>query len=177
MRINSGVYKGRKINAPNNLPVRPTTDRAKEGLFNMLSNIFSFQNIEVLDLFTGTGNIAYEFSSRGCKEIIAVDQHIGCIRFIKSTIATLHISNIQLIRSEVIKYLSNCTRTYDVIFADPPYNMNDKEILHQLITTRKLVKNGGYFILEHNRGEDYSGLSGFNECRNYGDVNFSIFIL
>ena len=163
------------MNIPPHLPVRPTTDRAKEGLFNILSNWMDFEQQEVLDLFAGTGNMAIEFASRGCKQVTVVDQHIGCIRCIEKTIQTWDIPNINTVRSEAEKYLKKCSKSYDVIFADPPYSMLDKVSIHKLAMSNELLNKDGFLILEHKRGEDYSELPGFYESRNYGDVNFSIF--
>ena len=163
------------MNVPRHLPVRPTTDRAKESLFNILSNWMDLEKQEVLDLFTGTGNMAIEFASRGCKQVTGVDQHMGCVRFIEKTIQSWSITNMKVIRSEVVKYLNGCPKSYDIIFADPPYNMSDKLNIHKLVMDNDLLNNDGFFILEHKRGEDYSNLGGFYESRNYGDVNFSIF--
>src|SRR5690606_40166861 len=120
MRIISGLYKSRRIVAPKNLPVRPTTDMAKEGLFNILNNTFYFDAIAVLDLFAGTGNISYEFASRGTKDIIAVDQDFGCIKFINQTSETFKMP-IKTIKSDVFKFLEKASLKFDVIFADPPY--------------------------------------------------------
>jgi len=163
------------MNVPSQLPVRPTTDRAKESLFNILSNWLDFEQQDVLDLFAGTGNMAIEFASRGCKQVTVVDQHIGCIRFIENTIKLWDISNINTVRSDAEKYLKKCSKPYDVIFADPPYKMPDKGIIHKLVMGNDLLNKDGFFILEHKKGEDYSELAGFYESRNYGDVNFSIF--
>src|SRR5690606_19556564 len=119
-RIVSGTYKGKRIAAPKKLPVRPTTDFAKESLFNILNNHYYFSGLHVLDLFSGTGNIAYEFASRGAESIISVDGHLDCIKFINKISAELEMP-ITTVKSDVIKYLSSTSVTSDIIFADPPY--------------------------------------------------------
>ena len=124
MRIISGKYKGKRLVAPKKLPVRPTTDFAKEALFNILNNLFFFDGITVLDLFAGTGNISYEFASRGVQSIIAVDAHYGCVSFIKRTASELEFP-ITTVKSDVYQYLSKASITEDIIFADPPYDFDN----------------------------------------------------
>ena len=120
MRIISGQYKGRRISPPKNLPVRPTTDMSKEALFNVLNNYFDFEGLKILDLFSGTGNISYEFASRGSQNITSVDADFGCIKFIKQT-ATEFDFNIAAIKSDIFAFIEKCQSSYDIIFADPPY--------------------------------------------------------
>ena len=156
MRIISGKNKGQKIIFPKNLPVRPTTDMAKESIFNILSNKFSFKNKSVIDLFSGSGNISYEFYSRGVKSIYAIDNNFKCIDFINAKKKDLNI-NIYTIKSDVFKYLKNSINA-DIIFADPPYSM-DKEKLNliiELIFENKILNNSGVFILEHYKKYDFS---------------------
>ncbi len=129
MRIISGTHKGKRLTAPKKLPVRPTTDMAKEGLFNILNNRFDFEEISVLDLFAGTGNISFEFASRGTKSIVAVDKYPGCLQFINKTAQELGFS-IATIKADVYKYLENTSPKVDIIFADPPYNF-DKWVLQE----------------------------------------------
>ena len=125
MRIVSGRLKGRRLKAPKQLPVRPTTDMAKEALFNILNNQYYFDELSVLDLFAGTGNISYEFASRGTAEITAVDNHYGCINFIKTTSQELDIG-VNALKSDVFSFLNATTKSYDIVFADPPYDLNQE---------------------------------------------------
>ena len=143
MRIISGLYKSRKIVAPKSLPVRPTTDMAKEGLFNILNNHFYFDEISVLDLFAGTGNISYEFASRGTTNIICVDQDFGCIKFINQTAEAFKMP-IHTIKSDVFKYLEKATVKSDIIFADPPYGFEDEQFyqISELVLKNKLRVSG-----------------------------------
>lgn len=175
MRIISGKYKGKKINPPGNLPLRPTTDFAKEGLFNYLSNKVSFKNLKVLDLFCGTGNITYEFASRGIEDITCVESNYKCTEFIKRTSAELGI-HIRVVNTDVFKFLSFNNDQYDLIFADPPYNLEQTGLIADLIFEKKLLKKEGYLIIEHPKEKDFSAHPFFDEKRNYGKVNFSFFI-
>jgi len=177
VRIISGELGGRRLQAPSNLPVRPTTDRAKEGLFNVLSNCFSFEDVFVLDLFSGTGNISYEFASRGSKNIISVDRNSKCTGFIKKTIKELKIECIQVVNNDVIRYLNEELPVFDLIFADPPYNMEDKKRIVELVFSNGLLSEEGWFVLEHSKNEDFSKLDNYWACKKYGEVNFSIFKL
>ncbi len=176
MRIISGKYKGRKLIAPKSLPVRPTTDMQKEALFNILTNHYSFDMIRVLDLFSGTGNIAYEFASRGTKEIIAVDAHFACIKYIAKTSRELAFS-VQCFKSDVFKYLEKTVLKFDVIFADPPYQMPlvDFENLPQLVFENHLLTDNGMLIIEHASQMNLSHLPYFAEQRKYGSSKFSFF--
>ena len=177
MRIISGDLGGRRLQAPSSLPVRPTTDRAKEGLFNVLCNYFSFEEISVLDLFSGTGNVSYEFASRGSQNIISVDRNSKCTSFIKKTIQELKIECIQVVNNDVLRYLNEKLPVFDLIFADPPYNMADKHRIAELIFSNGLLSKEGWFILEHSKDEDFSKLNNYWSCKKYGEVNFSIFKL
>lgn len=176
MRIISGKYKSRRITAPKKLPVRPTTDMAKEALFNILNNTYYFDEIAVLDLFSGTGNIAYEFASRGAPEIICVDAHYACIKFIEQTAKQLAI-NIIPIKSDAIKYLEKTSHTVDIIFADPPYNMSleDFSKIPQLVSERSLLRDDGILIIEHSKQMNLSHLPNFKHQRKYGGSIFSFF--
>lgn len=175
MRIISGKNKGRKIIAPNNLPVRPTTDFAKEALFNILTNQVDFSEIDVLDLFSGTGNISYEFVSRSAKTVIAVDADLACTNFIRQTALKLNYNNLVVIRSDYSRFISQTNQNWDVIFADPPYDMSEVNSLPLLIQEYGLLKPGGLFILEHKKTLDFSNFKGFQEQRVYGNVKFSLF--
>ncbi len=176
MRIISGLYKSRKIVAPKNLPVRPTTDMAKESLFNILNNNFYFDDITVLDLFAGTGNISYEFASRGTEQITCVDQDFGCIRFINQTADTFNMP-IQTIKSDVFKFLEKTTLQVDVIFADPPYNFSDEQFakIPQLVFQKNLLKDHGVLIVEHSKHTHLSQLDHYGYSKSYGGNTFSFF--
>ena len=175
MRIISGIHKGRRINPPKNIPVRPTTDFAKEGLFNILNNKIDFEEINVLDLFAGTGNISFEFVSRQSLSITSVDLNYRCTEFIKNTAKELHYENLRAIKANVLKFLTTAKNTYDLIFADPPYDMEEIEQIPELIFNNQLLSEEGIFILEHSRKFDFSDHPHFAEHRKYGNVNFSFF--
>jgi 16S rRNA (guanine(966)-N(2))-methyltransferase RsmD len=176
MRIISGLYKSRKITAPKNLPVRPTTDMAKESLINILNNQYYFDDITVLDLFAGTGNISYEFASRGTQDILCVDQEFGCIKFINQTAEAFKMP-IKTIKSDVFKYLEKATRKSDVIFADPPYNLLDEQFykIPELIFKNELLVDDGILIVEHSKQTDLSNLEHFKYSKSYGGNVFSFF--
>lgn len=176
MRIVSGTHRGRKIIAPKKLPVRPTTDMAKEALFNILNNRFYFDEIRVLDLFAGTGNISYEFASRGATEITAVDGHAGCVSFIARTAEAMQM-NITAIKSDAHNYLKKVTQKWDVIFADPPYaiELEDFENLLNAVFENQLLAEGGLLIIEHSDRADLSALPNFSNFRKYGSSKFSFF--
>ncbi|GGD41958.1 RsmD family RNA methyltransferase [Muriicola marianensis] len=176
MRIISGTHRGRKITPPRNLPVRPTTDRAKEALFNILGNRFYFEEIKVLDLFAGTGNISFEFASRGSRDIISVDQHAGCVKFIQEKSAEWGLP-IRAVRMDVFKYLQTATGKFDLILADPPYNFSEAELkeIHDLIYDRELLEPDGTLIIEHSKKTDLSSLNHLAEVRKYGNSWFSFF--
>ncbi len=176
MRIISGEHKGKRLIAPKNLPVRPTTDFAKEGLFNILNNRIYFPEVSLLELFAGTGNISYEFASRGTKNITCVDAHFGCIKFISETASKLDFT-IHAIKSDVTKYIEKPKGKYDIIFADPPYNFSEKE-LEDLIETlfkNDFVSSDGFVIIEHTKHNDLSNIANYTESRRYGGSVFSFF--
>jgi len=176
MRIISGLYKSRKIVAPKNLPVRPTTDMAKESLFNILNNHFYFDDISVLDLFAGTGNISYEFASRGTKQITCVDQDFGCIKFINETAEKFEMP-IQTIKSDVFKFLEKTFIKADVIFADPPYSFSVEQFskIPELVFQNNVLIEGGMLIIEHSKHTDLSSLMNYNYSKSYGGNMFSFF--
>lgn len=175
MRIINGRCRGKRIVAPKNLPVRPTTDFAKESLFNILNNQIDFEEITVLDLFSGTGNIAYEFASRGAKEVLCIDQNYQCVSFINKTSKILEFNQLAAFRNDAFKYLTKYPKTYDLIFADPPYQLEKIDQLIDLIFKNKLLNNNGIFILEHDARWDFSTYPYFVQHRKYGHVNFSFF--
>jgi len=176
MRIISGIYKSRKIIAPKNLPVRPTTDMAKESLFNIINNLYYFDDISVLDLFAGTGNISYEFASRGTEQITCVDQDFGCIKFINKTTEMFEMP-IQTIKSDVFKFLEKASLQSNIIFADPPYNFTDEQFarIPNLIFQNKLLLDDGLLIVEHSKHTDLSKLDNFSYSKSYGGNMFSFF--
>jgi 16S rRNA (guanine(966)-N(2))-methyltransferase RsmD len=175
MRIISGSHKGKRIIAPKNLPVRPTTDMAKEGLFNILNNRYHFDEVKVLDLFSGTGNISYEFASRGSEHILSIDKNFNCIRFIQNTASTLNFERINTIQADVFVFLQRHQSCYDIIFVDPPYNLDDLNKIIELVFNKKLLLERGVLIIEHPKEKDFSHLKNFIEQRRYGNVNFSFF--
>jgi len=175
MRIVSGIYRGRRLQPPANLPVRPTTDFAKEGLFNVLSNLVDFESLKVLDLFTGTGSIAFEFLSRGAIEVTAVDANHQCISFIKKTAESFGARNIQPVKSNSFVFIKRMWTEYDLIFADPPYDLEGIESIPDLIFDSKLLAAKGLFIMEHSVRYRFEQHPCFFQHRNYGSVNFTLF--
>ncbi|MEZ4802703.1 MAG: RsmD family RNA methyltransferase [Gelidibacter sp.] len=176
MRIISGQFKGRRINPPKKLPVRPTTDMAKEALFNILNNQFYFDEISVLDLFAGTGSISFEFASRGTETITAVDEDFGCIKFINQTSEEFEMP-IQAIKSNVFKFLESTNQQATVIFADPPYAFTFEQFskIPELIFQNGLLVNDGILIVEHSKLTDLSSLEKYQYSKNYGGSVFSFF--
>ena len=163
--------------APKKLPVRPTTDFAKEALFNILNNNLDYSESSLLDLFSGTGNISYEFGSRGGKEMIAVDSFYGCVKYIDSVASELELP-ITPIKSDVVKYLNNCNKKFDVIFADPPYDFDSTQLkeLVEIVANKELLNEDGMLIIEHKKQTDLSLIDNFKESRRYGDSVFSFFL-
>ena len=176
MRIISGEFKGRRITAPKKLPVRPTTDMAKEALFNILNNLFYFDDLTVIDLFAGIGSISYEFASRGTKHITAVDQDFGCIKFINKTADEFEMT-IQTIKSDVFKFLEKTRLKAKVIFADPPYAFTDEQFsrIPALIFQNDLLEDNGLLVVEHSKHTDLSNLENYSYSKNYGSSVFSFF--
>ena len=174
MRIIGGLHKGKTITVPKGLPLRPTTDFAKEGLFNILMNKINFEGIEVLDLFSGTGNISFEFASRGAKSVTTVDMNGSSIHFVKDTATKLNLS-IHANRENVFKHLASAKKQYDLIFADPPYELPNIEQIHELVLQQNLLKDNSWLIIEHGPKTNLTALNYFVEQRKYGNVNFSFF--
>jgi 16S rRNA (guanine966-N2)-methyltransferase len=176
MRIISGTFKGRRITAPKKLPVRPTTDQAKEALFNILNNKFYFDEISVIDLFAGTGSISYEFASRGTKQITCVDQDYGCIKFINETAQAFEMA-VQTIKSDCFKFLERSKLRANIIFADPPYAFAVEQFskIPELVFQNKLLEDNGILIVEHSKHTDLSQLTNFSYSKNYGGSVFSFF--
>jgi len=175
LRIIGGKYRGRRINPPSNFKARPTTDFAREGLFNILNNRVDFETISVLDLFSGTGSISYEFASRGALDVHLVEKDLNHISGIKKILKELNLENVKPIHIDVRAYLKACTVKYDIVFADPPYELSWLKELPDLVTQSGIIKKDGFFILEHPRDFSFSGHELFFEHRNYGGVNFSFF--
>ncbi|MGM0636299.1 MAG: RsmD family RNA methyltransferase [Bacteroidota bacterium] len=178
MRIISGKFKSKRIIAPKKLPVRPTTDMAKEGLFNILNNRYHFPQLSVLDLFSGIGSISLEFASRGVNDITCVDKHYQCVKFLSKTAEELEI-DLQTIKSDVYSFLENTSKKYDIIFADPPYDFDTDSFLKivDLVLERKLLNEDGLIIIEHAKYTDLSEHPNFEEKRGYGGNVFSFFNL
>jgi len=176
MRIISGSYKGKRITAPKKLPVRPTTDFAKEGLFNIINNRYQFSDISVLDLFSGTGNISIEFASRGVNTITSVDAHHACVRFIDSISTELDLP-IKTIKADVFKFLSRSNDPYDIIFADPPYNFESEQFfsIADAVIKNEMLNDEGCLIIEHSKHTPLSEHDHHFESRRYGGSVFSFF--
>ena len=175
MRIIGGKYKGRRISPPSGFKARPTTDFAREGLFNVLSNRVDFEEIIVLDLFSGTGSISYEFASRGAGEVHLIERDMKHIAGIRRIIKDIGFTNIRPIHIDVKAYLKTCRVKYDIVFADPPYELGWLKDIPDLVTGSGVMKDDGFFILEHPRDMSFSDNKSFFEHRNYGGVNFSFF--
>lgn len=175
MRIIRGKYQRRQIVAPTNLPVRPTTDMAKESLFNILENHYDFEEIEALDLFAGTGNISYELVSRGCPKVVSVDIDQGCVKFIREIANRLEMKELLAVRSDVYRFVANNKTQYDLIFADPPYDDVDYQQLVEIIFENNLLRENGMFVLEHSKRINFEEHPHFMEQRHYGKVNFTFF--
>lgn len=177
MRIIRGKYGRRRFNVPTNITARPTTDFARENLFNVLENLDDFEGKTALDLFAGTGAISLEFLSRGCSKVVAVEQAPVQVNFIKSVTEKLGDQNLKVIKGDVFKFIASSPGSFDFIFADPPYDHPRFEEIPELILSSSLVKNGSIVIIEHSKNRDFSMLPGFSQRRVYGSVNFSIFIV
>lgn len=175
MRIISGIYKGKQLYPGKDFKARPTTDFAKESLFNILANKFYFDEIKVLDLFSGTGSISYEFASRGCNAIESVELNPKHAAFIGKTARELKFSQIKVYKVNVYQYLKFNRNKFDIIFADPPYDMEGVNLLPDKIIEKDILTDDGILILEHAKNIDFSLHKRLIEHRNYGSVNFSFF--
>ena len=175
MRIISGKFKGRIIKIPKSLPIRPTTNVAKESIFNIISNKVDFNDLTVLDLFSGSGMIGLEFISRG-SNVTFVENNIKCVKHVSNTLNLLNLDS-KIIKKDVFKYLMNCDDNYDLIMADPPYSLSieNYEKLIELATINTLNNSNGLFILEHYKKIDFSRFDNFYEMRSYGDCTFTFF--
>lgn len=191
MRIISGTFKGRRFEAPSNLPVRPTTDMAREALFNILRNLIDFEEVRVLDLCAGIGSVSFEFCSRGAAAVTAVDKHAPCVDFIRQQAAAWQMSQLSVVRQDVCEFLKpvggagsaaggsatavGSAAAYDLVFADPPYDAPFLAQLPDLVAASSRLKPGGYFILEHGKEHSFAQRPDFEQERHYGKVRFSFF--
>ena len=177
MRIISGDLGGRRINPPAKMPyTRPTTDIAKEGLFNILQNNLDFEELKTLDLFGGTGNISYELASRGVNDLTIVEKDTQMFSFIKKTSESLGLKNFKVVKSDVFRFIEQCREKFDFIFAGPPYALQNIDDLPRLIFEKELLNENGWFILEHTPKNDFESFPFFKSARNYGTTIFSIFV-
>ncbi len=175
MRIISGTHRGRTITPPRNLRARPTTDFAKENLFNVLGNLVDFDRLDVLDLFAGTGSISYEFASRGAASVIPVELNAVHHNFIRKTASELGFTNIYPVKANALLYLKNAGRRFDVIFSDAPYDMPGGERVVELVFANGLLNEGGLLVFEHSGDADFTGHPAHLQSRSYGSVHFDIF--
>lgn len=175
MRIISGILRGKQIRPPGSFKARPTTDFAKESLFNILIHQYSLEEMDVLDLFSGTGNISYEFASRGARTVVAVEIEPLHFRFIRETARKLQLEHLSVLRADAFRYLQKPVQSFDIIFADPPYDHPRLAELPDLVMGSKILNNQGVFILEHPGDYSFTAHSRFQEHRKYGGVNFSFF--
>lgn len=177
MRIIGGEFKGRRFTPPaKNWPTRPTTDYAKEALFNIITNTLDFESLKVLDLFGGSGSLSYEFISRGCNEVTYIDSFPGCIKFVKETAKKLGIeSKIRIFKSDVLKFIDRNGEQFDFIFADPPYAMAGIDSIPDRIFKNNLLKENGWFVMEHNSNHNFKDHPHCFDSRNYGKTLFSFF--
>lgn len=175
MRIIRGKYGHRRFDVPRNITARPTTDFAKENLFNVIENITDIEGATVLDLFAGTGAISLEFLSRGASYVMAVEMASTQVNFIRKVKDTLADDALTIVRGDVFKFIGTCRKKFDIIFADPPYDHKDFEKVPRMILDSEMLKEGTLVIIEHSKERDFTMLPGFNQQRVYGSVNFSIF--
>ncbi len=176
MRIVSGTLKGRRIKPPKNFRARPTTDFAKENLFNILNNNFDFTELSVLDLFSGTGSISYEFASRECAKVVSIESNFRHHAFIKSTLQELGLTQVKAYKSDALRYVKSCKEKFDIVFADPPYDLKEIEAIPDFIFKHNVLNEKAWLIVEHGDKTNFSKHKCFKEIRNYGGVNFSIFV-
>lgn len=176
MRIIRGIYKSRRFNPPKSFPSRPTTDYAKEGIFNVLENKYSLLDLSVLDICAGTGNISLEILSREAGAVISVDKHPVSVRYMHQLKQKLAIDDAwQIVKNDALKFLEKCTQQFDIIFADPPYDVTFHASIAKLVLERNLLKPDGICIIEHGKQTDLSKEKGYQSTRNFGNVYFSFF--
>lgn len=174
MRIIGGKHKGLRLRPPSNLPVRPTTDLAKEALFNILQNQLDFEGLSVLDLFAGTGNITFEFASRGAARVLAVDQYGKCAKFVKDTAAELGLASVETVKSDVVRFISNAD-AFDLVFADPPYDWPLLPQLPAMVLQAGLLVPAGMLVVEHPSTRKLAAHPAWRETRKYGSSSFSFY--
>lgn len=177
MRIIRGKYGRRRFDVPGNISARPTTDFARENIFNVLENFIDFEGKDVLDLFAGTGAIGFEFLSRGCASVTSVEKSATQYNFIKKVKEQLNVENMTLVKGDVFKFIENTTVKFDIIFADPPYDLPQIGDIPELILNSDMLKTDTVIIFEHSKNNDFTHLPHFFQKRVYGSVNFSIFRL
>ena len=175
MRIIRGKYGRRRFDVPTNITARPTTDFARENIFNVLENMVDFEGLSALDLFAGTGAITFEFLSRGCADVTAVEKASTQYNFIKKVAQQLNVDNLTLIKGDALKFIDTCTKKFDLIFADPPYDMPDFASVPVRILGSQMLRPGTIIVVEHSKNHDFSTLPHFAGHRTYDSVNFSIF--
>ncbi len=175
MRIVGGIFGGRTIMPPRNLRARPTTDFAKENLFNVLSNLVDLEECDVLDLFSGTGSISYEFVSRGARSVTSVEVNAVHHDFIRRTASSFGMKNLYAVRANAFLYLKSCRKQFDIVFSDAPYDLPRSEEVIDLVLGRGLLREGGMLIFEHSRGKSFADHPALLQTRSYGSVQFSFF--
>ena len=175
MRIITGLYKGRHFDIPRTFKARPTTDFAKENIFNVLTQYIDFEDATALDLFSGTGSISLELASRGCARVISVEADRDHHRFILQCLQKLQNPPVTAIRGDVFRFIKSCKQQFDFIFADPPYALEELKTIPSLVFEKNLLKEDGVFVFEHGKNDSFTDHPNFVEHRSYGSVNFSIF--
>ncbi len=175
MRIISGKYRGRIITPPRNLRARPTTDFAKENIFNVLTSIIEIDECDVLDLFAGTGSISYEFASRGARSVTSVEINAVHFNFIRQTAKQLGFENFYPLKANAFLYLKSCKKQFDIIFSDAPYDLEGSEAIVELVLEGDMLREDGILIFEHSKNQNFSSHKNFWQSRSYGSVNFTLF--
>ena len=175
MRIISGIFRGKHIHPPGNFKARPTTDFSKESLFNILSHRYTIEGMDILDLFSGTGSITYEFASRGARSVVAVEMAPVHFKFIQETCRSMQLEQVSVLRADVFRYIKKPVQSFDIIFADPPYDHRELSALPDLIFATEILREQGLFILEHPGNYSFTAHPNFFQHRKYGGVNFTIF--
>lgn len=175
MRIIRGIYGRRRFDVPTHITARPTTDMARENIFNVLENLIDFEGLSALDLFAGTGAISFEFASRGCSQVVSVEKANTQYNFIRKVKEQLGADMVTPMRGDVFRFIATCSQQFDIIFADPPYDLPQLPELPELLLSSQLIKPGTIIIVEHSRNNNFSNLPHFLQHRVYGKVNFSLF--
>lgn len=175
MRVITGIYKGRHFDIPRSFKARPTTDFAKENIFNVINGYIDMEGARALDLFAGTGSISLELLSRGCKPVVSVEMDRDHAAFIRECMIKIGVEDNILIRGDVFRFIKSCKQQFDLIFADPPYALPNLPTIPELILAKDMLAPGGLLVFEHGKHNDFSAVLGFVEHRSYGSVNFSLF--